>query len=560
MRSRLRATASSISGRLYLLLGLCGLLLVASWGVASYGARAASAADTQVGLELDVTAALSDLSAALARLSGPGNDVLENWDADAESEKLQAYELEYGKAESALAAAAAQTGNSGNASVVRATGELRPHVAEAVRLAQAVLASARTKAAAERDKRSADAAKAIGEAGASMARMDQAFGRANDLLRSMERDQRERVTNASAGLSEVLDRLTKASFVFLVCALLAIGTAGAALRRAIVSPLGQVVAAVETVAAGDLTLSLESGAVSEMARLTGALGQMVARLSATMTHVQQAASALVGAAMQVSSSAQSMAGGTNEQAAAVEETTSSLEEMTASITTNADNGRRMEEMATQGADDADRARLSVNETRDQMAAIAEKISIVQEIAYQTNLLSLNAAIEAARAGEHGRGFAVVAAEVRRLAERSQMAAKEISTLATTSVASSERSAAILSELVPAIRRTTELVREVAAASHEQASGVAQVNRAMVQIDGVTQRNAAAAEELSSTSEELSSQAQALREAISFFKVDGGTEGEVSAAPRRGDTRVPLTHAPAVVVGPLSVPETGFRRF
>jgi methyl-accepting chemotaxis protein len=170
-----------------------------------------------------------------------------------------------------------------------------------------------------------------------------------------------------------------------------------------------------------------------------------------------------------------------------------------------------------------------------MRSIAEKVSIIEEIAYQTNLLALNAAIEAARAGEHGRGFAVVASEVRKLAERSQSSAKEITTLASSSVSIAERSGVLLNELVPAIRKTTELVQEVAAASQEQASGVTQVNKAMGQMDQVTQRNASAAEELSSTAEELSSQAEALKQLMEFFKINDGRARLSSAhfRPRNG---------------------------
>jgi methyl-accepting chemotaxis protein len=244
-------------------------------------------------------------------------------------------------------------------------------------------------------------------------------------------------------------------------------------------------------------------------------------------------------------------------------------------------------MAVRGAAEAQESGLAVNETVEAMGAIAERISIVEEIAYQTNLLALNAAVEAARAGEHGRGFAVVAAEVRKLAERSQKAAKEIGSLASNSMKVAERSGALLKELVPSIRKTAELVQQVAAVSREQASGVVQMNRAMVQVDQVTQRNASAAEELSSTAEELAAQAESLQQMMTFFRIS--EEGHVGAHPLSRPPRpivvAPLAHVPGyataqglravaqalpVQVSPTSFPEvperampgsdTDFKRF
>ena len=192
--------------------------------------------------------------------------------------------------------------------------------------------------------------------------------------------------------------------------------------------------------------------------------------------------------------------------------------MSASIGQNAENSRQTEQLAVKGSKDAEESGRTVKETVLAMRQIAEKVSIIEEIAYQTNLLALNAAIEAARAGDHGRGFAVVATEVRKLAERSQSAAKEISSLAASSVEVAERSGQLLEELVPGIRKTADLVQEVTAASSEQSSGVGQINRAMSQVDQVTQRNASAAEELASTAEEMAAQAEALQQLVSTFRL------------------------------------------
>jgi methyl-accepting chemotaxis protein len=218
--------------------------------------------------------------------------------------------------------------------------------------------------------------------------------------------------------------------------------------------------------------------------------------------------------------------------------------MTASITQNRDHSRQMEQMALKGARDAEESGRVVKETVGAMSSIAEKVSIIEEIAYQTNLLALNAAIEAARAGEHGKGFAVVATEVRKLAERSRTAAKEISELATSSVKVATRSGHLLEELVPAIRKTANLVQEVVAASTEQANGVVQMNKAMQHVDQVTQRNASSSEELATTAEELSAQAEALTQLVSYFRVEDSHERDARMQPRPGVGGAPPGRTPS----------------
>jgi methyl-accepting chemotaxis protein len=201
-----------------------------------------------------------------------------------------------------------------------------------------------------------------------------------------------------------------------------------------------------------------------------------------------------------------------------------MEEMVSNIRQNADNAQQTEKIAIKAAQDTREGGKAVTETVTAMKEIAGKISIIEEIARQTNLLALNAAIEAARAGEHGKGFAVVAAEVRKLAERSQTAAGEISQLSSSSVEVAEQAGKMLEQITPDIQRTAELVQEISAASSEQNAGADQINRAIQQLDQVIQQNASAAEEMSSTAEELSSQAQALQDNIDFFKVDGSGNG------------------------------------
>ena len=307
----------------------------------------------------------------------------------------------------------------------------------------------------------------------------------------------------------------------LVLTLLAVVLAalvGVLLARSIVAPIDAAVALAQRIARGDLRQNGAVTARNELGGLQAAMRDMADKLSHLIGEVRFGADALASAAAQVAATSQTLSQGTGEQAAAVEETTSSLDEMGASIAQNTTHSAQTERMATAGARSAEDAGKVVLEAVQAMKAIAEKISIVEEIAYQTNLLALNAAIEAARAGENGRGFAVVATEVRKLAERSQRAAVEIGGLATRSVEVAERSGKVLLELVPGIARTADLVQEVAAASQEQSLGVGQIGKAMALVDRVTQRNASAAEELASTAEQMAGEAESLQRLVSFFRL------------------------------------------
>ncbi|GAB2842187.1 methyl-accepting chemotaxis protein [Pseudoduganella ginsengisoli] len=240
-------------------------------------------------------------------------------------------------------------------------------------------------------------------------------------------------------------------------------------------------------------------------------------ISMVVMDVQRVVQTLASASNEVSATAGSLSQASSEQAASVEETSASIEEMTASITTNAENARVTDSIATQAASEAAKGGEVVKATAAAMRQIAKKVSIIDDIAYQTNLLALNAAIEAARAHEHGKGFAVVAAEVRKLAERSQIAAQEIAEVATNSVDLADQAGSLLDAMVPNIRKTSDLVQEIAAASEEQAAGVRQINSAVSQLSQTTQLNAASSEELAATSEEMSAQADNLAHLMDMFK-------------------------------------------
>ncbi|MFT3850966.1 MAG: methyl-accepting chemotaxis protein [Propionivibrio sp.] len=289
--------------------------------------------------------------------------------------------------------------------------------------------------------------------------------------------------------------------------------------RSITRPVGTALEAATRLADGDLTVKIESDSKDEIGRLMSAMQAMINKLTQIIGEVRNAADNLSNAAGQVSATAQSLSQSSSEQAASVEETTASMEQMTASIAQNTENAKVTDGMAAKSATEAAEGGAAVNKTVDDMKSIASKIGIIDDIAYQTNLLALNAAIEAARAGDHGKGFAVVAAEVRKLAERSQVAAQEIGDLASSSVKQAERAGALLTEMVPSIRKTSNLVQEIALASSEQSSGVAQINGAMGQLNQATQQNASASEELAATAEELGSQAEQLQQTMTFFRLD-----------------------------------------
>ena len=277
-------------------------------------------------------------------------------------------------------------------------------------------------------------------------------------------------------------------------------------------------------------LLVEAKRLSDKDTLGIALERMVEKLRQIVAEALTAAQNVSAGSQELSSSAEQLSQGATEQASSAEEASSSMEEMASNVKQNAENASQTERIAAQSAKDAEASGAAVGRAVSAMQTIAEKITIVQEIARQTDLLALNAAVEAARAGEHGKGFAVVASEVRKLAERSQAAAAEIGTLSTDTVKVAQEAGSMLSRLVPDIKKTADLVVEITAACREQDVGSAQINQAIQQLDKVGQQNASASEQVSSTSEELASQAEQLQSTISFFRIEQGHDARPAAAP------------------------------
>ncbi|MDD1620414.1 MAG: methyl-accepting chemotaxis protein [Methylococcaceae bacterium] len=324
--------------------------------------------------------------------------------------------------------------------------------------------------------------------------------------------------------------------------------------RRITLPLQELVEVVGRIAEGDLSVNVEAQSQDEVGQLSQSLHDMLERLNYVVQQVRANSDNLSSASQQVSATAQSMSQMATEQAAGVEETTSSIEELNASVQQNTENAHVTEQMAAKSAGEARDGGTAVNETVTAMKHIAKKIGQIEDIAYKTNLLSLNAAIEAASAGEHGKGFAVVAAEVRKLAESSRITAGEINELASNSVAIAEKAGNLIAAVVPNIVKTADLVQEINAASMEQSSGINQINDAMRQLDKATQQNAASAEQLAATAEELNGQAIQLQQAVAFFKLEGDSvKSRSGGSGATGGYRKPSLR-PAVKPG-LSKPST-----
>jgi methyl-accepting chemotaxis protein len=352
--------------------------------------------------------------------------------------------------------------------------------------------------------------------------------------------------------------LCTAVLTFLTVALL-----GYFIVTSVARPLARAVSVAHQLAQGDLTARIEATSSDEAGQVLEAMQNMILRLSEVVSEINSGSQSIASASDEVSATAQALSQATSEQAAGVAETSASIEQMTASIAQNTENAKVTDGMATRAAREATEGGEAVKAMVAAMNQIAKKIGIIDDIAYQTNLLALNAAIEAARAGEHGKGFAVVAAEVRKLAERSQVAAREIGEVATSSVELAQRAGTLLDQMVPNIRKTSDLVQEITAASEEQSSGLAQITTAVGQMNQTTQQNASSSQELAATAEEMSGQAEQLQRAMAFFKLDSRSSEPVvrrertrAAAPKGMQRRV----AGNLALAAVEPDETQFQRF
>jgi methyl-accepting chemotaxis protein len=384
------------------------------------------------------------------------------------------------------------------------------------------------------------------------AQANAAISEAKDAIHKLEKEAKDLATNANKVMDEALPNIesttSRTTWVMMIVSALAVLIsiiAGVIITRSITVPVGVGVLAAKRLAEGDLNAEIKVDSNDEIGRLMDAMKTMVDKLRTVVVDVKTASDNVASGSEQLSSGAQQMSQGTTEQAASTEEASSSIEEMNATIKQNADNAMQTEKIALKSANDAQESGKAVFQTVSAMKEIAQKISIIEEIARQTNLLALNAAIEAARAGEHGKGFAVVASEVRKLAERSQSAAGEISQLSSSSVQIAEQAGQMLAKLVPDIQKTAELVQEITASSKEQSGGAEQINGAIQQLNQVVQQNAGAAEEMASTAEELASQADQLQITISFFKVNGNGHDRAALVGAGRRTIRQAAHAPQI---------------
>jgi methyl-accepting chemotaxis protein len=328
-------------------------------------------------------------------------------------------------------------------------------------------------------------------------------------------------------------RIYTTTFIMIVLSLLIILFSAIIISRSITLPINKAVRFVKNIAAGDLTQKIDLPGKDEISALIQTMNQMSEKLNDIIEEIKSGSENMASASHQMSAQAQQISQGASEQASSTEEVSSSIEEMAANIEQNTDNSHQTEQLAIVSMQGIEKVRKSSNESVTSIRNIAEKITIINDIAFQTNILALNAAVEAARAGEHGKGFAVVAAEVRKLAERSKIAADEIGVLSSSSVKATEQATELLNQIIPQIENTTNLVKEIAAASIEQKTGALQINSAIQQLSKVTQQNAVSAEELASGAEVMLGQSEQLKDSIAYFRINSDQEKEKHILRSRG---------------------------